>query len=191
MERSARLGATRIEMSLTPNHRKSQSPWVDLGIFAAVLAFLAYSAQATLGFAIRPATKQTISPITATQPVAEPPRMPASAAGPSPAYRNKGATEVLRLPCLHHADRTFGSEARLLQIHAPACEDDLLHTASWKARNESSGEEIIVFVNTKEKTFSTSYFSLKEGVNKLVFTHDLRKGQAKTQRFEITRKFVE
>lgn len=167
-------------MSLTPKQKKSQSPWVDLGIFAAALAFLGYSVHFTASFAAR-------KNIPAAKVVSEKPnRIPASQSH-TPAYRNKGATEVLQLPCLSQAAPSLSSEARLMQIHAPACGDDLKQTSTWKASNETSGEEIIVFVNAKEKTFATSYFGLRHGVNKLVFRHAPGDGPAKEQRLQITR----
>lgn len=171
-------------MTVTPKPKKAQKPWFDLCVFAAVLAFFVYSARTILAFHQR-GTKAAETAEEKTETNIG--RAPASQA-PARGKLLQGSTEVLRLPCLTQAERALGSNARLVQIHAPACGDDAEQAAAWKAANETSGEEILVFVNAKDKTFATSYFSLKEGVNKLVFTHQKRKGEAKIVKLEITRK---
>jgi len=176
-------------MSLPLKQKKSQSPWLDLAIFTCVLVFLGYSVHvALLSFARHGNEKQTLPSAPATLS-ASPPLKRAPAATEI-AAKLGAATEVLRIPCLHQAARKFTSEANLLQIHAPACDEDILSANGWKAANESSGEEIMIFVNSKEKTLSTSYFRLKEGVNRLVFTHELGSGAAKVQKLEVVSRSV-
>jgi hypothetical protein len=173
-------------MRLSPKEKKPQSAWQDIAIFAAVLAFLCFSVNILFSFGRTkaPPSPPASSPITAG-------RSPASRASPS-----KGAsTQVLRLPCLKQvAANAISSEARLLQIQAPLCsgtgEDDAKGSEGWTAVNESSGEEILVFVNGTEKTLSTSYFSLKEGRNQLLFTykkHKLDQVPTIQRKVEITR----
>ena len=76
----------------------------------------------------------------------------------------------------------------MMQIHSPFCEGDLKLGAQWRARNETSGEEILVFVNQKERTFSTNYFSLQEGSNRIVFERSAGKRGASTEKIQINRK---
>lgn len=169
-------------MTLPTNPKKAQKPWIDIAVFAAVIVFLGFSVHMLLGFARRgeATLAKPEAPVKETKALAldtnSAARRPAS---PSPAKIEAGtSTEVLRLPCVGQVKGgKLSSEARQLQLHAEACAEDLKFPAAWKGINESSGEEIIVFVNTKEKTFSTSYFSLHEGVNKLVFTHDTGTGR--------------
>lgn len=172
-------------MSLPPNQKKSQPAWLDIAVFAGVLGFLCLSVQVFL--TTRAALSKNGSRVTATIPPPEAParRAPASQ---TQALKGGGSTEVLRLPCLQQAGRAFTSDARLLQIHAPACNEDLKQVSTWKGSNETSGEEILVFVNAKEKTLSTSYFSLKDGVNRIVFLHDAGKGPAKVQTIEVSKR---
>ena len=169
-------------MSLHREHKKSQLPWLDLAVFAGVLAFLGYSLHAFLGarVAVRSALPKADTAEAALSPLS---RRPASQAAPS-----SGSTEVLRLPCLHDGPRVFSSNARLMQIHSPLCADDGQAPAPWHASNESSGEEILVFVNRKEKSLSTSYFNLKEGLNDLIFVQDLGKGRKRQEKLQVIRK---
>ena len=175
-------------MSLPTNPKKAQKPWLDIAIFAAVFAFVGFSVYMLLAFVRRGEVKVTTAALKEPLPLDTNggSRRPAS---PSPTAVPAGtATEVLRLPCLGQAKLgKISSEARQLQIHAPACAADLKQPRSWTGKNESSGEEILVFVNEKEKTFSTSYFSLQAGVNKLVFTHDT-KGAKRTETLEVEKK---
>ncbi len=172
-------------MSLPPKQKKSQPAWLDVGVFAFVLGFLCFSVQTLLGSNVKPPVTKSVAEVAATVPAPETQkRRPAS---PSPAVKAGGSTEVLKLPCLTQATRSFSTEARMLQIHAPACGEDLKRLDTWKGSNESSGEEILVFVNSKEKTLSTSYFALRDGVNKIVFTHELGKGPAKIQTIEVSK----
>lgn len=167
-------------MSLPREQKKSQIPWLDLGLFAGVLAFLGYSLHAFFG-----ARTPARAPASAIEPAA--PLPPSERATPSPAIQ--GSTEILRVPCLHEGSRVFTTSARLLQIHSVLCSgDDKSAAAQWRATNESSGEEILVFVNHKEKNLSTSYFSLKEGRNDLVFVEERGgKGRAHTEKLQVTR----
>jgi|GEM_PF-5138416 len=175
-------------MSLPPKQKKSQPAWLDIAVFAGVLGFLCLSVQIFL--TTRAALSRNPSAATSATPPPEVPtrRAPASQ---SPVSKSSGSTEVLRLPCLHQAARTFSSEARLLQIHAPACNEDLKQASAWKGSNESSGEQILVFVNAKEKTLSTSYFALKDGVNRIVFRHESGKGRARVQTLEVRKNGTE
>jgi hypothetical protein len=172
-------------MSLPREQRKSQPPWLDLGIFAAALAFLAYSLHAFLAPGTRAASPPEPPPSAAEEARAPGPaaRSPASEAGHGPP-----STEVLQVPCLGGAPRSFTSHARLLRIHGPLCGDAAkLGPAQWRASNESLGEEILVFVNRKDKSLATSYFNLKEGPNELVFVQDGGKGRSRTVRLEVVR----
>lgn len=175
-------------MSLPTIPKKAQKPWLDIGIFALVFAFVGFSVHMLLGFVRRAEVKASTAAVRETLPLdtKSGARRPAS---PSPTAVPIGAaTEVLRLPCLGQAKLgKLSSEARQLQIHAPACAEDLKKPRSWTGMNETSGEEILVFVNEKEKTFSTSYFSLQAGVNKLVFTQDA-KGAKRTETLEVLKK---
>jgi hypothetical protein len=58
--------------------------------------------------------------------------------------------------------------------------------ASWKGTNATTGEEILVFVNPKEKTLATSYFTLKEGLNELVFEQDEGNGRIRKAKVLVT-----
>ena len=170
-------------MSLQREHKKSQPPLLDLAVFAGVLAFVAYSLYSFFGNRETPR-------------LAPPPKLEAAEIDAPPAVRkpasqvpinSAASTEVLHLPCLQNGPRSFTSSARLMQIHSPLCEGDA-SGAPWRASNDSSGEEILVFVNTKEKILSTSYFNLKEGLNDLVFVQDLGKGRTRREKLQITRK---
>lgn len=164
-------------MTLPTNPKKAQKPWLDVAIFALVVGFLGFSVQMLLGFARRGEVKVSTAAVKETLPLdGASARKPASPSVSPAVVRDIGvSTAVLRLPCLGQAKGgKLSSDARQLQIHAPACDNDLKQPRAWKGLNESSGEEILVFVNPKEKTFSTSYFALQAGVNKLVFTHERR-----------------
>ena len=171
-------------MSLYREHKKPQSAWQDLAVFAGVLSFLGYSVFAFFGIRHAPPAKD-IPP-----PEVEAPASPsASRQLASQTTPGVGSTEVLRAPCLQTpSPLSFNSQARLLQIHAPICPTGKSHALSWRASNESSGEEILVFVNEKEKSLSTSYFSLKEGVNQIVFIEEFSPGQSRVDKVQITRK---
>ncbi len=170
-------------MSLPPEHKKPQSAWQDLAIFAAVLGFLGYSVYAFLGFTRAPA-KPSLPPAELAAQDSGAERRPASTSAPG-----AGSTEILRAPCLPSpTPLSFQSQARLLQIHASLCPTGKGPSPNWKAANESSGEEILVFVNGKEKSLSTSYFSLKEGHNQIVFTEDLGAGKSRVEKISVIRK---
>jgi hypothetical protein len=171
-------------MSLPREHKKAQPPWLDLAVFAGVLAFLAYSIQSFLG-ARAPSAAPTPPPTPlasgdALAPVPE--RAPASASAPG-----VGSTEILRVNCLHAASHGFSSTARLMQIHSPFCDGEE-KSAAWHAVNRTSGEEILVFVNAREKSLSTSYFNLREGTNELEFTEELGAGKTRRNKLLVTRK---
>lgn len=174
-------------MTLPTNpQKKPQKPWLDLGIFALVFAFVGFSVYMLLAFVRRGEVKVTTAAVKETLSL-DPKSDARKPASPSPTAVAAGiATEVLRLPCLGQVKSAsigkISSQARQLQIHAPACADDLKHPRAWTGVNETSGEEILVFVNAKEKTFSTSYFSLQAGVNKLVFTHEKRVEKLEVER---------
>ncbi|MGZ3658304.1 MAG: hypothetical protein ACXVB9_04205 [Bdellovibrionota bacterium] len=171
-------------MSLQREHKKSQPPLLDLAVFAGVLAFVAYSLHSFFS------NRETPRP-------APPPKLEIAENIAPPAVRNpasqaptsaSASTEVLHLPCLQSGPRAFTSSARLMQIHSPLCAEDSIPGTQWHASNNSSGEEILVFVNSKEKILSTSYFNLKEGLNDLVFVQDLGKGRSRREKIQITRK---
>lgn len=172
-------------MSLPRPKKNTQLAWADLAIFASVIAFLAYSAHAFFFNSTRAPLRQDPAVETKAEPAAEPApsRSPASQAPVT--GKATTSTEVLRLNCLHSTVRSFASSARLMQIHAPFCLDDARQKGDWRAKNETSGEEILVFVNKKEKTFSTSYFSLKGGTNKIVFVQEVGKGQTREEKFDV------
>ncbi|HEY8279065.1 MAG TPA: hypothetical protein VIH99_05550 [Bdellovibrionota bacterium] len=163
--------------------KKSQSTWFDLAIFAGVLAFLAYSLNSFLAVrALRRAA--TVKPTDNLDTPDNPSRAPASQSTSS-----LGSTEVIRLPCFQGGLNKLSSQARLVQIHAPLCPtEDMKQVPSWHASNESSGEEILVFVNRKEKILSTSYFNLQEGANNIVFVQDLGKGRSRVEKLLVERK---
>ncbi len=69
-----------------------------------------------------------------------------------------------------------------MQIHAAYCGTESKNLASLHARNETSGEEILVFVNQKEKTLSTNYFNLKEGANSILFLREPEKGKEQPEK---------
>jgi hypothetical protein len=159
--------------------KKSRLPWTDLAVFSGVIAFLAVSLHSL--FAVREAPRTAVLPKEAEATLNS--RAPASqTAGVSAA-----TTEVLHLPCLAKGPHAVNSSARLMQIHSPLCAGLTTSAATWRATNESSGEEILVFVNRHDNTLSTSYFNLKEGANHLVFTED-HKGRISRQNVEVTRK---
>lgn len=165
-------------MTLPTFKKKAQKPWLDLAIFAAVFVFVGFSVHMLFGFVRRGEgnlTKATL-PVRETLPL-DTGSAARKLASPSRAKVEGASTEVLRIPCLSQlTQRKLTSGARLVQLHAPACDEDLKSPSTWTGTNESSGEEIVVFVNPKEKTLSTSYFSLQEGVNRLVFTQEGAKG---------------
>jgi hypothetical protein len=166
-------------MSLPREHKKAQLPWYDLAIFALVVAFLGYSARALLNG--RETPHSTVARLEPAQPLPLPERTPASQAAP-------GSTEVLRAPCLfaQTPPESFSSTARLLQLASPLCGDEAKGAAVWHGSNETTGEEIIVFVNSKQKTFATSYFSLRTGRNDLVFTQELAHGRKRVAKVQVT-----
>jgi hypothetical protein len=170
-------------MSLPRQQKKSQLPWHDLALFAGVLAFLGVSLQSFVAPRTAPAKLAPPLPMNTAQ-APSPDRSPASPFSPPAA----ASTEVLRLPCLHDIAQKLSSDARLVQVHAPLCAGDAAEGGSWRATNEASGEEILIFVNAKEKLFSTSYFSLKDGINRLVFTEDRGQGGIRREQVEIIRK---
>ena len=159
--------------------KKSRLPWTDLAVFSGVIAFLAVSLHSL--FAVREAPRTVVLPKPAD--LAQNARAPASQTSPTTA-----TTEVLRLPCLGKGTQVVNSSARLMQIHSPLCAGAAAKHATWHATNESSGEEILVFVNSKENTLSTNYFNLKEGANHLVFTEELGKGKSRRESVEVNRK---
>lgn len=173
-------------MSLPREQKKSQMPWHDLALFVGALAFLGYSLRAFLGGATHsgvPAPPPSLEPATVAA-APKPDRVPASQATPS-----GGSTAVLELPCLRDNGAGLASHARLVQIHSPFCGDDVRHgDAAWHAANQTSGEEILVFVNRKEKTIATSYFSLKDGRNELLFTQDMGAGKTRSVKVVVSRK---
>ena len=156
-------------MSLHRDQKKSQIPWLDLGIFALVLAFLGYSTHTFLQSRARP---PAVSPPPIAPPMDAP---PASARSPaSQKSEPGGSTEVVKVPCLGLENKELQSGARLIEIQSPLCGTlSRLPKEGWTAVNESSGEEILVFVNPKEKTLSTSYFTLKDGSNLLLFAQEI------------------
>lgn len=166
-------------MSLPREQKKSQPPLADLAIFGGVIAFLGVSLH--FFFAGREAPK--------AMPLAKPLETPATERAPasqSPAPTTL-STQVLRLPCLANGPQVVSSSARLIQIHSPLCSANAQASATWRASNATSGEEILVFVNHKEKSLSTSYFNLKEGRNELVFVQDLGQGRTARQMVQINR----
>ncbi len=174
-------------MTLPTKAPKAQKPWLDITIFAVVFGFLAFSLYMLLGFVRKSDATLTKSvvPVKATLPLDATYRKPSSA---SPAGAAGQSTEVLRLPCVAQAKGArLSSAAKQIQIHAAACDEDIKQPNAWKGVNESSGEEILVFVNPKEKVLSTSYFTLQAGVNRLVFTHKLGKSGSRTELIEISK----
>jgi hypothetical protein len=159
--------------------KKSRLPWTDLAVFSGVIVFLAVSLHSL--FAVREAPRTAVLPKPLDAALNA--RAPASQTPPSTA-----TTEVLRLPCLADGPHAANSSARLMQIHSPLCSGSSKAGATWHATNESSGEEILVFVNRHDNSLSTSYFNLKEGANHLVFTEDLGKGHHERRAVEVTRK---
>lgn len=171
-------------MSLTPEHKKPQLPWQDVAIFAAVLCFLGYSVYAFLSFQRAQAKRASTAAEVADLQSPANDRRPASQSAQS-----AGSTGILHAPCLISSNPlSFESQARLLQIHAPLCAAGKEISAKWRAANETSGEEIIVFVNGKEKSLSTSYFSLKDGSNQIVFTEELGAGKSRAAKIQVIRK---
>ena len=174
------MNSEKLLGSMIPREpQKSRLPWTDLAVFGGVIAFLAVSLHSLFALREAPRTAALPPPAEALQNA----RAPASQTSPSAA-----ATEVLRLPCLANGPHLVNSSARLLQIHSPLCAGSGGKKANWHATNESSGEEILVFVNHHDNTLSTSYFNLKEGANHLVFTEERGSGRVSRQSVEVTRK---
>jgi hypothetical protein len=172
-------------MSLPREQKKAQPPWLDLAVFTAVLGFLAYSLRVFFGGHAPPPPAELPKSEPSAQAAAKPERAPASQV---PQSSSAGSTEVIRLPCLREGVHDLSSTARLVQIHSPLCGDGKSPDGDWHATNESSGEEILVFVNRRDKTLSTSYFNLKEGRNELVFVEDLGKGRVRREKLLVNRK---
>jgi len=168
-------------MSLPREQKKSQPPLSDLAIFAGAILFLGVSLHSLLASRQMPhAMVPALVPIES----ATPERTPASQiSAPSTL-----TTQVLRLPCLKSEPQVVSSHAHLVQIQSPVCSPKAQASPHWHASNATSGEEIMVFVNRQEKTLSTSYFTLREGRNDLVFVEDLGSGRAERHPVQITRK---
>lgn len=165
-------------MSLYRDQKKPQSAWQDLAIFVGVLAFLAYSIHAFQGMR-RTALASAPPKESISQPT--PIRQPASEAEPG-----AGSTEILNMPCFQPVMK-FASKARLVQIQANLC-SPVRSGANWQASNITSGDEILVFVNEKEKLLSTSYFNLRPGLNEISFRENGKRiPSAAAAKIEINR----
>lgn len=180
-------------MSLPREQEKSQPAWPDLAVFAGVLAFMAYSVQAFLAPRAAPRRQVPRAALVELQsPV--PSRAPASLGAP-----RAGSTEVLRLPCLRTSDVKVSRGTHLLRIQASLCDErageavggkaggEGRSSDAWKAVNQSSGEEILVFVSSRDRSLSTSYFTPSAGRSEVLFVQSLGGGRIRREKLTLVR----
>lgn len=150
--------------------------WIDLTVFAVVVAFFGFSATHLFRSAATPAH----------QPIAPTPnRAPASPAEVSPA-RPEQSTLTHHLTCFFGPPSPpLTTSAALLRIEGTLCHRDPPGpSAKFRGTNRANGEDIVSFIRSNQ--ISTNYFALKEGKNSLEFELEV-KGKTLRQDLEVVR----
>ena len=169
-------------MSLPRGNKKPNSTATDLAVFALVLGFVAYSTHYFYFQTVSPPAPPEFGP-PPSRPAPKPGAAPASAPNPATAGQHANfAAHVHGIGASEHKNRRF---FRLLQIQWQLCDKGKMAVGEWQARNMKTGEEIIIFVNEKERSFATSFFTIEEGANPIQLSRKLGNAPAKLVSIEV------
>jgi len=138
-------------MATSPEQKNTSSLWREFALFACVAAFGAYSAAVLV---------KPHSPLPPIEAKATFSRAPASSANAVTAPEK--STRIVSMGCLGDGTSLVRTEAGLARIMADECRP----ARSVEARNETTGESLMIFQRSKK--ISTHYFPLKQGENKIV-----------------------
>lgn len=158
-----------------PSKNTSKALLREFAVFAAVASFAAYSSAAFLRARYQPAPVAVVAP---AKPFS---RQLASLEGEAPAIEK--STKIIEIGCLGKgaASEVIKTEANLARIMAQDCSV----AKNVAARNETTGENLMVFQQSKK--ISTHYFPLRAGANKIVINWLDQKGIKGSEVLQVDR----
>jgi len=158
--------------------KDTQSIWIDIAVFTAVLAFFFYS--------MKIITKIPAEKSRAPASIRETDPAPARNTASVGVDQRRDSIKTLNLGCLPAQKPRAPLEvnAAMLKIVGELC---LGANYSVRVkRDQSNDEEILTFLNPKMRSLTTNYFPLQNGPNKIVF--EITFGKKKTiETIEIVR----
>jgi hypothetical protein len=157
--------------------KDTHSAWFDIAVFAAVVAFFLFSAH-SLTKSRNPAGKpKTIN---------DAERLPASLQHEKSTDPMPESIKTIDVGCLGQ-NRPFSMDPAIsiLRLVGNWCGKDLPTQAS--GRHDGTGAEILTFTRPSSKAFTTSYFSIQEGLNKISFHLEYKNGKRQQENLVLIR----
>lgn len=159
---------------------KRNSVWIDIAVFAAVLAFFLYSAQ-RLTHKKPIANSEKAAMMEDLRVLAE--RVPASQTIPA----EDNSVNVLELGCLPAKGKSYATKSRLLRISASLCEKRKQRILESSGMNETNGFDIACFIDPKTQKIATNFFQLDPGKNRIQLKLQMANGQRREEQLEVIR----
>lgn len=156
------------------------SAWFDIAVFAAVVAFFLFSARSLTK--TRPPVG---APVHETGEISAV-RVPASIEHSPPRERSPESIKTIDVGCLNAA-RPFHADASIsmLRLVGGWCTPD--RPTGANGLHEGTGTEILTFARGDASSFTTSYFPLLEGQNRISFELHYRGGKTRRESLEVIR----